>query len=178
MRNASNTQVGLQISNNSSGTSPSDGLFLGLGTDNNAYLQTSDGNSINIASNSTGKLLIGSLGTQFFGTFSNLSSINTGSVLQVNGNSSTSGLGFIQFRNNGGTPVLCATETGKVSINLGSVGTAQLTIGAGVATSGGAPFKLTSGTNLTTPENGAFEYDGTFLYFTTGGVRYKVTLTP
>jgi hypothetical protein len=30
---------------------------------------------------------------------------------------------------------------------------------------------------MTTPENGAFEYDGTSLFFTTGGVRKTVTLT-
>ena len=54
--------------------------------------------------------------------------------------------------------------------------TAHLHIGAGVATTGGAPLKLTSGTNLTTPENGAFEFDGTSLFFTVGGVRKTVTL--
>jgi len=35
---------------------------------------------------------------------------------------------------------------------------------------------LTSGTNLTTPENGTFEFNGTNLYFTVGGVRKMVTL--
>lgn len=39
-----------------------------------------------------------------------------------------------------------------------------------------APLRLNAGTNLTTPVNGAFEYDGTNLYFTTGGVRKTVTL--
>lgn len=62
------------------------------------------------------------------------------------------------------------------SINIHNAATARLHIGAGTATAGTAPLKLTSGTNLTTPENGAFEYDGTNLYFTTGGVRKTVTL--
>lgn len=39
-----------------------------------------------------------------------------------------------------------------------------------------APIKLNAGVNLTTPVNGTLEYDGTNLYFTTGGVRKTVTL--
>lgn len=54
--------------------------------------------------------------------------------------------------------------------------TAKLHITAGTAAAGSAPLKLTAGTNLTTPENGAFEFDGTNLYFTVGGVRKTVTL--
>ena len=58
----------------------------------------------------------------------------------------------------------------------GSAASAKIELGAGTATAGTAPLKLRAGTNLTTPENGAFEYDGTNLYFTTGGVRKTVTL--
>lgn len=58
----------------------------------------------------------------------------------------------------------------------GSTPTAYLHLGAGTATANTAPLKLTAGTNLTTPENGAFEFDGTNLYFTVGGVRKTVTL--
>lgn len=54
--------------------------------------------------------------------------------------------------------------------------TAALHIKAGTAAAGSAPLKLTAGTNLTTPEDGAFEFDGTNLYFTVGGVRKTVTL--
>lgn len=57
-----------------------------------------------------------------------------------------------------------------------SAPTAYLHIAAGVAAASGAPLKLTSGTNLTTAENGAFEYNGTNLFFTrTGAVRERVT---
>lgn len=55
--------------------------------------------------------------------------------------------------------------------------TAHLHIGAGVggSTTGSAPLKIDSGTNLTTPEGGTFEYDGTHLYFTTGdNVRHTL----
>lgn len=44
--------------------------------------------------------------------------------------------------------------------------TARLHLPAGTATANTAPLKFESGTNLTTPENGAIEYDGTNLYFT------------
>jgi hypothetical protein len=53
------------------------------------------------------------------------------------------------------------------SLGLGVASpTAVVHIKAGTATAGTAPIKLTAGTNLTTPESGTFEYDGTNLYFT------------
>lgn len=57
-----------------------------------------------------------------------------------------------------------------------SAPSAKVHVAAGTATAGTAPIKLTAGVNLTTPENGAFEFDGTNLYFTVGGVRKTVTL--
>jgi len=47
---------------------------------------------------------------------------------------------------------------------------------AGTATAGTAPLKFTSGTNLSTTEAGAIEFDGTHLYFTAtnGGSRYQL----
>lgn len=44
--------------------------------------------------------------------------------------------------------------------------TAYVNIGAGTATAGTSPLKLTSGVNLTSPEAGAVEFDGTFAYVT------------
>ena len=50
--------------------------------------------------------------------------------------------------------------------------TAVLHLKAGTAAAGTAPLKLVAGVNLTTPEAGAIEFDGTNLHFTTsGGVR-------
>lgn len=54
--------------------------------------------------------------------------------------------------------------------------TALLHLAAGTATAGTAPVKLTTGVKLTTPEDGALEYDGTDLLFTVGATRKKVTL--
>jgi len=56
-------------------------------------------------------------------------------------------------------------STGNVGIGI-NVPTAYLNIKAGTATAETAPLKFTSGTNLTTPEEGAIEFDGTNLYFT------------
>jgi hypothetical protein len=52
--------------------------------------------------------------------------------------------------------------------------TAALHLKAGSATANTAPLKFTSGTLLTTPENGAMEFDGTHVYITAGGTRYQL----
>lgn len=45
---------------------------------------------------------------------------------------------------------------------------------AHTATAGTAPIKLTSGTAMTTPEDGAVEFHTSHLYFTIAGVRYQI----
>jgi predicted heme/steroid binding protein len=54
---------------------------------------------------------------------------------------------------------------------------AKVNLQAGTATAGTAPLKFTSGTNLTTPENGAMEYNGTNYFVTSGGTRYTMAKT-
>lgn len=65
---------------------------------------------------------------------------------------------------------------GKVKIgNTYSAPTAYLHLGAGTTAASTAPLKFTSGTNNTTAETGAMEYDGTNLFFTrTGTTRESV----
>lgn len=67
-------------------------------------------------------------------------------------------------------------ETGNVGIGIAGNGTlsARLHIAAGTATAGTAPIKLTSGTALATPEDGAIEYHSSHLYFTIGSTRYQL----
>lgn len=55
-----------------------------------------------------------------------------------------------------------------------STATALAHFAAGTATANTAPLKFTSGTNLTTPEDGAMEYNGTHLYYTIGSTRYQL----
>lgn len=71
------------------------------------------------------------------------------------------------------TEVLRMTNNG-LSVLTGANSTARVDIAAGSATAGTAPLKLGSGTVLTTPESGAFEFNGR-LYFTHSGVvRYSI----
>jgi hypothetical protein len=65
---------------------------------------------------------------------------------------------------------------GKQSIGT-TASNALLHLGAGTATTNTAPLKFTSGTNLTTPENGAVEYDGTNYFATAGNTRYTLAKT-
>jgi lysophospholipase L1-like esterase len=55
--------------------------------------------------------------------------------------------------------------------------TAQVHIAAGTATASTAPLKFTSGTNLTTPEAGAVEFDGTNYFATASTTRYTLAKT-
>lgn len=67
----------------------------------------------------------------------------------------------------GGINNVRVTFTSSGNVGIGTTNpTAKLHLPAGTATQNTAPIKLTSGINLTTPESGAFEYDGTILYFT------------
>jgi Chaperone of endosialidase len=63
-------------------------------------------------------------------------------------------------------------QLGRVGIGT-TTPTASLQLKAGTATAGTSPLKLTSGVNLTTPEAGAVEYDGTNLYYTDGTATRK-----
>jgi hypothetical protein len=65
-------------------------------------------------------------------------------------------------------------QNGHFYFGDGSAPTAVIHLRAGTATAGTAPLKLTSGTNLSSIEDGAFEYDGSTLYFSIGATRYPV----
>jgi hypothetical protein len=55
--------------------------------------------------------------------------------------------------------------------------TARLQLPAGTSAGGTAPLKLTAGTVLSTPENGAVEYDGTNYYADASATRYTLAKT-
>lgn len=64
------------------------------------------------------------------------------------------------------------------AFGLGQVSpTAILHLKAGTATANTAPLKFATGVNLTTPENGAVEYDGTNYFVTSGAVRHTLAKT-
>lgn len=68
---------------------------------------------------------------------------------------------------------------GNLTVGLaeGTTSSGKVHIGAGTATAGTAPLKFTSGTNLTVVENGAFEYNGTNLFFTLGSARNTILMS-
>jgi hypothetical protein len=65
------------------------------------------------------------------------------------------------------------TIAGSVGIAVNTP-TARLHLVAGTATASTAPLKFTSGTNLTTAEAGAMEFNGTNLFFTPSTTRHTV----
>lgn len=65
------------------------------------------------------------------------------------------------------------------NIGIGIAPTAYLGLKAGTATAGTAPIKLALGVNLTSPEAGAIEYDGTLLTYTDNAAgRNVLTVGP
>jgi hypothetical protein len=64
---------------------------------------------------------------------------------------------------------------GNIGLGYGITSpTAQVHLAPGASSTGAAPLKFSPGTNLAAVENGAMEYNGTHLYFTTGGARYQI----
>jgi len=72
------------------------------------------------------------------------------------------------------TTVLSVVDyAGRIGVKTATP-TALIHLAAGTATAGTAPIKLTTGTALTIPEDGVFEYHASHLYFTIGGTRYQL----
>jgi len=77
-----------------------------------------------------------------------------------------------------GTAPLVVTNAGKVGFGLNQP-SARIHIAAGTASAATSPIKLTAGTNLTTPEAGALEWNGTNLFITqtSGPTRKTIAYT-
>ena len=81
--------------------------------------------------------------------------------------------GYVPYKS---TTVLANSPiwTDETRVGIGTTSpTAVLHLKAGTVTANTAPLKFTSGTNLTTPEAGAMEYNGTNLHFTPSGTTRK-----
>lgn len=63
---------------------------------------------------------------------------------------------------------------GRISVGNIAAPTAFLHLRAGAAAASSAPLKLSTGTIMTTPEDGAIEYGSSHLYFTIGTTRYQL----
>lgn len=111
-------------------------------------------------------------------------SSTTGMMMRVNGLtrmimnfSGTPNTPSIPFNNVSGNGGYIDSPNLTFSTNRLSGTTLYLTVSASTATAGTAPIKMTSGTVMTTAEAGAFEYDGTSLFFTRTGTTRESILT-
>ena len=115
---------------------------------------------------------------------------NTNTTLSVNSNG---GVAVINLTNTAGTQSIYGGVGGSNAMDFytnsafrmrldasGNLGigttspTAVLHLKAGTATANTAPLKFTSGTNLTTAEAGAMEFNGTNLFFSPSTTRHTV----
>ncbi|MEJ7830781.1 MAG: hypothetical protein WKF91_21410, partial [Segetibacter sp.] len=90
--------------------------------------------------------------------------------------SGTSAAGAIIFRQawaQTGLERMRIDTSGRLGIGI-TAPTATIHIKAGTATAGSAPIKLTAGTNLTTPEAGAFEYSNTLFFTNSDAIRRHI----
>lgn len=94
--------------------------------------------------------------------------------------SPTSEIQFAARNANVDTQVLTIQGNANGRVGIGSTvtaPTARLHLPAGTATAQTAPLKFVSGTNLTTAEVGAVEYNGTNLFFTRTGTTRETVIT-
>jgi hypothetical protein len=134
-------------------------------------------------SNSAGGTTVSGTGTQFLNTFKvgDTITINleTVAISAIASNTSmtvaaiTGANSNVAYTLTGGTRF---SVLGNGNVGIGTTTpSASLQIKAGIASVGGSPLKFTSGTDLTTAETGAVEYDGTNLHFTpTGTLRENI----
>lgn len=149
-------------------------LSLGSGTITLSGANTSNAGFIaNYGYIRTNMVQSGAVGGSAFSTLSLRSSLygistSTPAIdLQVYDNSGNAeNLSRMQiFNGDNGKIVMLPNGLGSVGIGATSP-SGKLHIAAGTASAGSAPLKLTAGTNLTIPEAGAIEFDGTSLFYT------------
>lgn len=154
------------------GGASSENTVIGSGALSISLFGVSNGNTVigrgaanNMSSGGSNNTVIGNhVGNS--GSYSGNILIGTDSTTQsAASNYLNIGGGAIQGTGLGGTP--------DIGISVSSP-TARVQFPAGAAGSHMAPIKLTPGTLMTTPEDGALEYDGTHLYFTIGSTRSPI----
>ena len=158
MQGNQNSYIQMEIQNTNAGTTASADVIVA--------------NDLTTATTNYGDFGINS--SAFTGT-GNLSKANAVYLTATTGDLSlgTTTSNPIHFVIAGGTTDAGTIDTtGRWAINNSTTNTtptALLHLGAGTATASTSPLKFTSGTNLTTAEAGAVEYDGVGKYFTSFG---------
>ena len=95
--------------------------------------------------------------------------------LAVQGNSASQTANLMEWRSSSAT-LSVMDKDGELGIGV-LTPTADLHIKAGTATASTAPLKFTAGTNLTTPEAGAVEFDGFNYFVTSATTRFTLAKT-
>lgn len=161
------------------GTSAYDELNnrLGIGTTSPVVAFTNQSSQLGWTTASDGILWNTSTASAYCFSFNNTAA-SSGLGLRLNTVGTDAGSYPLVVTSNTSNILFVTRSDGNVGIGQVSP-TAFLHLKAGVATANaGAPLKFTSGTNLTTAETGAMEYNGTQLFFTnTGTTRNIVTMT-
>lgn len=104
----------------------------------------------------------------------NWAGITDAATGNVDGPASATDNALVRF--DGTTGKLIQNSVGILT-DAGSLSGIAATLKAGTATAGTAPLKFTAGTNLTAPEAGAVEYDGTILSYTDGTATRRPIVT-
>lgn len=122
---------------------------------------------------------LGTIGVNMYSAAPTITALNTGGLVTgyrsaVPVPSSGAGKTWNFYNDSAASPnaFLANTSFGQLTSP-----TAYVHLGAGTATAGTAPWKLTSGTNMTTAETGAWEYNGTNLFFTRTGTTRETILS-
>lgn len=175
-----------------------DGSFIAggvaqLSTENFSFQKNSNANNqftvYNTTSGTAGKSTISALGAGNVGiSLKALSAAFTTSGIDIQAAStlssnSTAGLNIGTSSNT--TMGIWTNNTQRANYGAGgglfiggsTTPTALLHLAAGTATANTGPLKFTSGTNLTTPEAGAVEFDGTNYFGTSSTTRYTLAKT-
>jgi hypothetical protein len=159
-------------------TSGGDADLIGIGISGNVGGTGGAGTGINMnlvnVTNSSELLLGMSMSVSHNGS-GNGEAMGINMSVLSNSTSPATGL-FINVDNSGGADYAIIVLAGNTGLQA-TTPTAKLHIGAGAATAGTAPLKFTSGTNNTTAETGAMEYNGTNLFFTRTGTTRETILT-
>jgi hypothetical protein len=134
-------------------TSGKSNTAIGTGT-----LTNTTGNYNTAIGNNTGATNTTGSNNTFVGTNANPS---TGALTNA------TAIGYNAIVGASNSLVLGGTGANAVNVGIGTTTpSAQLHIGAGTALANSSPLKFTPGTNLTTPETGAVEFDGINAYIT------------
>jgi len=121
-------------------------------------------NTLQLTNYSTGAFITGSADNYIYKNSSIFGGLNAHTLIfQTRSDVTGGGFAFV----GGSTPSAVFTIRSSGNVGIGTTSpTAALDLKAGTASANTAPLKFTSGTNLTSPEAGAMEWNGTNLFLT------------